>query len=241
MSLPGALYLLPNLLNGTDTSIIAPSVQALLPKIGGYIVEDLRNARRYLLQLGLREAGITIDSLIWIELDKHHPASQNFSGCWELSQQKGINWGLLSEAGSPAIADPGSVVVRSAHKAGIVVKPQPSPSSLLMALMASGCNGQQFAFLGYLPIQAGAKTAALKKAGQNAANLGQSQIIIETPYRNDALLTEMIATLHPERWLCVAADLTLPTEQIWAQSVATWRSLPTLPKLNKRPAVFIIG
>ena len=152
----------------------------------------------------------------------------------------GQDAGVLSEAGCPGIADPGAALAAEAHRQGVRVVPLTGPSSLLLALMGSGMNGQQFAFLGYLPVDRAARQAAIKKLEQQAQRASQTQLFIETPYRNDALFTDLLASLQPATRLCVACDLTAPTELLVTKTVADWRKTHP-PALHKRPAVFVVG
>ena len=151
---------------------------------------------------------------------------------------EGISAGIISEAGCPGIADPGADIVRLAHQKGLKVVPLVGPSSLLLAMMASGLNGQNFAFNGYLPIDKQQRKSTLK-ALERKAQEGQSQLFIETPYRNTQLLSELTTTLHDSTLLCVACDITLPTEHIQTLTIRQWRS--TSIDLHKRPTIFIIG
>jgi 16S rRNA (cytidine1402-2'-O)-methyltransferase len=155
--------------------------------------------------------------------------------------RNGLEAGVLSEAGCPGIADPGAALAQEAHRLGLAVRPLVGPSSILLALMGSGLNGQRFAFLGYLPIEKAARITAIKALEKEAAQRDQSQLCIETPYRNDQLLADLLAHLSPGTRLCVATDLTASTEYLRTLSVSTWRQLPELPKLHKRPAVFAWG
>ena len=148
--------------------------------------------------------------------------------------------GILSEAGCPAVADPGANLVALAHRHGYEVRPLVGPSSLLLALMASGANGQNFAFKGYLPSEKSERIAALKSLEQRSRQQNETQIFIETPYRNDALLADALETLYPETCLCTATDLTLPSQEIISQTVAAWRKMKTLPNLKKRPTIFVL-
>ena len=154
--------------------------------------------------------------------------------------REGRDMGLLSEAGCPAVADPGANLVALAHQAGFEVKPLVGPSSILLALMASGANGQNFAFKGYLPAEKGARLTALKALEQHSRQQNETALFIETPYRNDALLADAVQHLHPATRLCVACDLTLPSQTIISQTIANWRKLAALPDLKKRPTIFVL-
>ena len=151
---------------------------------------------------------------------------------------EGKNVGLMSEAGCPGVADPGAVIVKLAHEKGIQVVPLVGPSSILLAIMASGMNGQSFAFNGYIPIDAAEKKAAIKNLEKLSISKNQSQLFIETPYRNNKMLEDIISSLHPETYLCVACDITLPTEYIKTMRVVNWKK--TKIDLHNRPTIFII-
>ena len=151
---------------------------------------------------------------------------------------EGKNVGLMSEAGCPGVADPGAVIVKLAHEKGIQVVPLVGPSSILLAIMASGMNGQSFAFNGYIPIDASEKKAAIKNLEKLSIIKNQSQLFIETPYRNNKMLEDILSCLHPETYLCVACDITLPTEYIKTMRVVNWKK--TKVDLHNRPTIFII-
>jgi 16S rRNA (cytidine1402-2'-O)-methyltransferase len=147
---------------------------------------------------------------------------------------------LISDAGCPGVADPGAVLVAAAHEAGIPVVPLVGPSAVLLALMASGMNGQSFAFHGYVPAKPGPRTTALRALDQAIARTGATQLFIETPYRNDALVDAILLACRPELRFCIAVDLTLPAEQVESRTIAAWRDVPR-PSLAKRPAIFLLG
>lgn len=195
-------------------------------------MEELRTARRVLSAYGLRGQ---IDGLDFHVLNEH-TAPEEVEALLPLFDGQDV--GLLSEAGLPAVADPGAALVALCHRHGIEVVPLVGPSSLMLALMASGLNGQSFAFRGYIPAKTDERRSALKELEKQSRALKQSQLLIETPYRNDALLSDMLAVLSPATRLCVAADLTLPTQFIRTKSVAEWKKAPAV--IGKRPCVFII-
>lgn len=195
-------------------------------------MEELRTARRVLSRYGLRGH---IDELEFHVLNEH-TSPQEVEAM--LSLFDGQDVGLLSEAGLPAVADPGAALVALCHRHGIRVVPLVGPSSLMLALMASGLNGQSFAFRGYIPAKTEERRSAVKGLEKQSRSLSQSQILIETPYRNDALLADLLRELAPETRLCVAADLTLPTQYIRTDTVAGWRKTPVT--VGKRPCVFIL-
>ena len=230
---PGILYLIPTPLGENDPVEVLP--QQVLDRacsLRCFVVEELRTARRVLSRYGLRGH---ID-----ELDLHilneHTAPAEVEAMLPLFEGQDI--GLLSEAGLPAVADPGAALVALCHRHGIRVVPLVGPSSLMLALMASGLNGQSFAFRGYIPAKTDERRAAIKELERQSRALDQSQILIETPYRNDALLTDLLQGLSPATRLCVAADMTLSTESVISKTVAEWRKAPAV--IGKRPCVFII-
>ena len=231
----GTLYLIPNSLGTDDPGIfLPPSVRNLIPDVSHFIVENRRNARRYLKRV---DRSIDIDRLTFFELNKHTPPREIPSFLHPLHE--GHSVGMISEAGLPGVADPGAVVVRLAHEAFVPVKPLTGPSSLMLALMASGLNGQSFRFTGYLPVKRAERVKAVKELEQRAKKQDETQIFIETPYRNEALLEDILASCHGATNLCIAADLTLDGEMVKTQPIGEWRKKK--PALHKRPAVFLIG
>lgn len=231
----GSLVLIPCFL-GDEASkdSLSPDIERAMTRINHYIVENEKSARKFIKRICPDKN----QSTLWIcELDKHGNTED-----WRLFTEPfeaGHSVGLLSEAGCPAVADPGAGIVRLAHEKQIPVYPLPGPSSILLGLMASGMNGQNFAFRGYLPIESKERSAFLKKLEQTALTQGQTQIFIETPYRNDKLLETLLRVLQPDTRLCVAADLTLPTQEIFSASVARWHKIKI--SLHRRPAIFLIG
>lgn len=229
----GRLYLIPTPLGDYPPQrVLTPEVLAILPTVEVFFVEELRTARRFLSAAGLKGH---IEALELHEINEHTSPEQ-ISALAALL--KGRTAALISEAGLPAVADPGAQLVALAHEKGIEVLPQVGPSSLMMALMSSGMNGQCFAFTGYLPVKPDARRARIAELERRSAREGQSQIVIETPYRNDALLADLLAVCRPETRLCVAADITLPTQMILSKTVAAWRE--AVPVIGKRPCVFVI-
>lgn len=230
---PGRLVLIPTPLGENDPAEVLPgAVLETACSIRRYVVEELRTARRVLSRYGLRGH---IDELEFHVLNEH-TSPQEVEAM--LSLFDGQDVGLLSEAGLPAVADPGAALVALCHRHGIQVVPLVGPSSLMLALMASGLNGQSFAFRGYIPAKTEERRSAIKGLEKQSRSLSQSQILIETPYRNDALLADLLRELAPETRLCVAADLTLPTQYIRTDTVAGWRKTPVT--VGKRPCVFIL-
>ncbi len=236
----GNLYLIPTLLGGDDTSILPPQLLQVAQEIDVYIVENVRSARRFLVKLGIKKVGKVIDDLTFHLMDKH--ADPHQFGQYLQAATKGQHIGLLSEAGCPAVADPGSTVVKAAHKKGIEVIPLVGPSSLMLALMASGMNGQQFTFHGYIPIQKGDRIKYLQRIAAHASKTGETQLFIEAPYRNRHLLNDLFDHLRPENLLCIAADITLPSQYIRTYTIAEWRKKKAkMPDLHKRPVVYVVG
>lgn len=231
----GNLYLIPTPLGDTGFEAALPAFNLqLLQKIEIFIVEELRTARRF-----LRKAGYTQDfeNVTFYLLNEHTP--DNETGTMLEKAGTGQNIGLLSEAGLPCIADPGNIVVRLAHQKGIRVIPLTGPSSIMLALMASGFNGQNFVFHGYLPVKTDERLKVLRELEHAIAKSNQTQIFIETPYRNLAMLESIVKTCHPSLSLCIAVDLTLTTEWIRSMPISEWKKQK--PDLHKRPAVFLLG
>ena len=235
------LYLLPTpLAEDTAPQVLPPQVVAAVAELSYFLVENLRTARRFVKEVAPHRV---IEEIRFELIDKDSTPAQVRAALAPLVQQPGLGAGVLSEAGCPGIADPGAALAQEAHRLGLAVRPLVGPSSILLALMGSGLNGQRFAFHGYLPIEKAGRLAAIKALEKDAARLDQSQLFIETPYRNDQLLSDLLAHLQPATRLCVAADLTAPTEYLRTLPVAEWRRLPQpeLPRLHKRPAVFALG
>lgn len=230
----GTLYLLPTGLGESALADVLPGqVLATAGRLVHFIAENPKSARAFLKQAGyprpLTEATITT-------LDKNTPADA-VPGLLEPLLQ-GFDAGLLSEAGCPAVADPGALLVRAAHRAGIAVKPLVGPSSLLLALMASGLNGQRFAFHGYLPVENAARAQRLRELERRSRQDDATQIFIETPYRNDVMLQALLGSCAPDTLLCVATDLTQPSAQVRTQRIADWQR--NTPSIDRRPSVFLV-
>ncbi len=239
MPTPAPLYLLPTVLTGEDFStapaVLPAAIPARIAELRLFFVENVRTARRFIKAV---VPTAVIDDLTFELIDKDAPADVVRRAIQRVSQGEAA--GVLSEAGCPGIADPGAALAAEAHRQGVRVVPLTGPSSLLLALMGSGMNGQQFAFLGYLPVERAARQAAIRKLETQARSVSQTQLFIETPYRNQALLTDLLATLQPATRLCIACDLTAPTELLITKTVADWRKTEP-PALHKRPAVFVVG
>ncbi len=230
----GTLYLIPTTLGDSSISSVIPNdITILLKQIKHFIVEDIRTTRRYLKKV---DKSIDIDELTFYELNKHTTPQQK-SGFLN-SAKKGNHIGIISEAGCPGVADPGSDIVAAAHHQNIKVVPLVGPSSILLSLMASGMNGQSFAFHGYLPIKSGERTKAIKHLENLSVREKQTQIFIEAPYRNNHLLKDILSACNPKTRVCVACDITLETEFIKTKSVTQWKN--KLPELHKKPTIFLI-
>ena len=228
----GKLYLIPSPLgDGAPSEVLPASVLELLPSLQCFVVEEVRTARRFLSSAGLKGH---IQDLEFHELNEHTSPSQveEYAALFE-----GRDVGLISEAGLPAVADPGARLVALCHRFGIEVVPMVGPSSLMMALMSSGLDGQSFAFAGYIPAKTEERRQALKTLEKRSR--GQSQILIETPYRNDSLFADMLSVLAPDTRICVAANLTCPDQFIRTLPVALWKKQQGFV-IGKRPCVFII-
>lgn len=230
----GKLYLIPVTLGEVDAADVLPyTVKRTIAFIDHYIVENEKTARRSIKSILPEKVQA---SLHLSTLNKHTDVAEHnemLKPCFD-----GLNVGLMSEAGCPGIADPGAAIVKLAHEKGIQVVPLVGPSSILLAMMASGMNGQSFTFHGYLPIDKGERKSALKNLEKLSSDKDQSQLFIETPYRNNKMLEDLVQTLQPSTHLCVAADITLPSEFIKTQRIADWKK--TKVDLDKRPAIFII-
>lgn len=230
----GKLYLIPSPLGDNDpVEVIPSSVLATACSLKTFVVEELRTARRFLSRYGLKGH---IDDLEFHVLNEH-TEPQEVEALMCLFDRGDV--GLISEAGLPAVADPGAALVALCHRDGVEVVPMVGPSSLMLALMASGLNGQSFAFRGYLPAKTDERRSALRSVEKTSSQLKQSQIIIETPYRNDSLFADMLQGLSPATRICTAADITLPTQTIRTMTVAGWRRQKDF-SIGKRPCVFII-
>lgn len=227
------IFLLPMLLaENTHQSVLTPHALEALKTIKVFFVENIKTTRRFISSL---KAGIVIDDLQFIEINQDSDFEELFGILNELEQDAGI----ISEAGCAGVADPGALVVEVAHQLGLQVKPLVGPNSILLALMASGFNGQSFAFNGYLPIKDDERAKKLRSLEREALQKKQTQIFMETPYRNNQMLTAIVNNLNPNTRLCIAADITSETEYIKTQSIESWKR-KGLPDLNKRPAIFLI-
>lgn len=231
------LILFPVAIGADDLALSLPAANlALLAQCHTFIVEELRSARRFLVHAGYPHP---IDQTTFLLLNEH-TSPQEITHYLDAAE-RGEDIGLLSEAGLPCIADPGAMVTRLAQSKGIEIVPLVGPSSLMLALMASGLNGQQFAFNGYLPVERHQRTAAIRSLEQTALRTGQTQIFIEAPYRNNQMLESLATSCKGDTMICVACDLTLPTQTIRTLTAAQWRTARQSVNLHKRNTVFLIG
>ena len=231
------LYLIPTpLADDTAAQVLPPQVVAAVARLPYFLVENARTARRFVKSVAPARV---IEDIRFGVIDKDSTPAE-VRAALEPLRREGLDAGVLSEAGCPGIADPGAALAAEAHRLGLPVVPLVGPSSLLLALMASGLNGQQFTFHGYLPIEKGPRATAIKALEREAQQRNQSQLFIETPYRNGALFLDLLAHLQPATRLCVAADVTGAGEFIRTQPVGEWRKRPA-PELHKIPTVFVLG
>ena len=229
-----ALYLIPVTLGDTPHSQVLPDYNTeIIRNIRHFIVEDLRSARRFLKKV---DRDINIDELTFYAMGKH--ASPEAFASYLHPLEQGMPVGVISEAGCPAVADPGADVVAIAQREHLPVVPLVGPSSILMSLMASGFNGQSFAFQGYLPIEAGERIKRIKQLEQRVYAEGQTQIFIETPYRNHKMIEDLVRACRPHTRLCVAADISCPDESIRTLSLGEWAK--TKYDYQKTPAIFLL-
>ena len=230
----GKLYLIPTTLGEMQPEDVLPqTIKRSIDFIDHYIVENEKTARRFIKSVHPEKKQSELELSL---LNKHTEESDYLKMIQPLLN--GMNVGLMSEAGCPGVADPGAVIVKIAHEKGIQVVPLVGPSSILLAIMASGMNGQSFAFNGYLPIDASEKRNAIKQFEKLSQEKNQSQLFIETPYRNNKLLEDLTQILNPQTHLCIACDITLPTEFIKTKTINDWKKNKV--DLHKRPCIFII-
>jgi 16S rRNA (cytidine1402-2'-O)-methyltransferase len=230
----GSLFLIPTVLApGTAEQVLAPQVREALSRLDYFFSENLRTSRRFISEL---KTGRSIESLTFYELNKDTPEAET-AGQMQILLD-GSDAGVLSEAGCPGVADPGAVAVRLAHRMGIRVVPLVGPSSILLALMGSGFSGQSFAFHGYLPIDRDERSKAVRQLEKEALQKNQTQIFMETPFRNNQLLDELLRTCQPNTPLCIACQITAPDELILTLPVKEWKK--QRPDLHKKPTVFLL-
>ena len=230
--MPATIYLIPTVLSEGATKCLPAYILDAVKQCSVFFVENERTARRY-LKLLWKE--MVIDDYSWYNMKEVTPEISN-AFLQALKEDKNI--GLISEAGCPGVADPGQALVAIAQQKGAVVKPLVGPNSILLALMASGMNGQQFQFVGYLPIDMGERVKAIKALEAESKQKSCTQIFIETPYRNNPLLETLVKTCHPQTQLCIAADLTSKEEWVQTKTVQQWKG--ALPPLHKRPVIFLM-
>jgi 16S rRNA (cytidine1402-2'-O)-methyltransferase len=234
MAKSGTLYLIPTPLGGDDAiAVLAGSTLRVLQTLDSFIVEDAKTARQFLKLAGYPRA---LQDVEFRTLDEHTAHARLPELLAPLLE--GRNCGLLSDAGCPAVADPGAALVRHAHARGVRVVPLVGPSAVLLALMGSGLNGQRFAFHGYLPVDRDERHAKLRKLEGDSLHNDQTQIFIEAPYRNHALLQAVLESCRDDTLLCLATDLTLSTEEIHTQTISAWKKKP--PDINRRPTMFLL-
>lgn len=235
MTKKGTLYLIPTVLGDTaETADILPiKINRLINQIDEYIVENEKTARHYLKKMGIQKP---LQEIVLHPLNQHTEQMQVAGYLKSIDTGKDI--GIISEAGCPGVADPGAEVVKIAHQRNITVKPLVGPSSILLSLMASGFNGQSFAFQGYLPKERIDRIKRIRELEKLVYQRNQTQLFIETPYRNMHLLEDILASCDSKTLLCVACDITLQTEFIKTKSIAEWKK--QLPDISKRPAIFLM-
>lgn len=229
------LFLIPTLLaDDTESLVLPPRIREVIEHTDAYFVENVRSARRFIS--GLKTSRV-IDETTFFELTKDTPPAETRRQIQELMERK-RNAGVLSEAGCPGVADPGSVLVGFAHTLNWRVEPLVGPSSILLALMASGMSGQSFVFHGYIPIDRQDRARAIRFLEKEAQTRQQTQIFMETPYRNDALFADVLANCQPNTRLSVACNLTAPDAFVKTMTVREWKS--NVPDLRKKPTVFLL-
>lgn len=230
----GTLYLIPTTLGDNEPLEVLPlSVKKIIEITDHFIVENEKTARRFIKKITPKKSQPSLQLFLLNKYTKDEELPAFLEAIFQ-----GKNVGLLSEAGCPGVADPGAAVVKIAHEKNIKVVPLVGPSSILMAMMASGMNGQNFAFNGYLPIDSQERKRTIKQLEKRAYDFQQSQAFIETPYRNDKLLSDLLTTLSGQTRLCIASDITLPSEYIRTLTINEWKKASV--NLHKRPTIFII-
>jgi len=230
--MPSVIYLIPTVLSDTETNCLPLYILDAVKNCSVFFVENERTARRY-LKLLWKE--MTIDSYEWYSIKD---ANDEVVSAFKQKIREDKNIGIMSEAGCPGVADPGQLLISVAQQMHLVVKPLVGPNSILLALMASGMNGQQFQFVGYLPIESSERTKVIKNLESESRQKQCTQIFIETPYRNNQLIEALTRILHPQTKICIAVDLTSPTETIQTKTVQQWKT--AIPQIHKRPAIFLI-
>jgi 16S rRNA (cytidine1402-2'-O)-methyltransferase len=228
-----SLYLIPcPLAEETNDIVLSPQIKETIAELDIFFVENIRTSRRFISSLKL---GKVIDNITFYELTKDTPEHETRQQLTNLTQ----NAGIISEAGCPGVADPGAIAVKIAHQLAILVTPLVGPSSILLALMASGMSGQSFVFHGYLPIDKALRKKNIQQLEKDAHHKNQTQLFMETPFRNNQLMEAVLEVCQPETLLCVASNLTAPDEFVKTLPIKQWRK--TKPDLHKKPTIFIIG
>ncbi len=230
---PATIYLIPTFLDEDALTVLPEYITQAVKTCDVFFVENERSARRFLKKLWKE---MEIDRYDWFVIHKSEESTKT-EFLHQVKQGKQI--GILSEAGCPGIADPGQLLVAAAHQAGAIVKPLVGPSSILLALMASGMNGQQFQFNGYLPVDAQERNRKIKELEALSQKQSSTQIFIETPYRNQVMIEAILKNGHPDTRLCVAVNLTGKMESIHTKTIEDWRK--AVPELQKQPAIFLIN
>jgi 16S rRNA (cytidine1402-2'-O)-methyltransferase len=228
----GKVFLIPTVLHEQAMETIPSYVLNSVKQCEIFFVENERAARRYLKSIWKE---IVIDNYKWFTI---HKAEEEVEQSFIQLLKQGRNIGIISEAGCPGVADPGQLLVNAAHRISATIKPLVGPNSILLALMASGMNGQQFQFIGYLPIATDARQRALKELENESAKKNCTQIFIETPYRNNQLIKDILQTCKPQTQLCIAVDITAANEKIITKTIAEWKK--ELPDIHKRLAIFLL-
>lgn len=231
----GKLFLIPALLGATTAEQVIPvGTLDVVRTLRFFVVENVRTARRMLSKM---QMPCPIDELQFVELDKHKPGNLDLM-TYLGPALEGHDVGVMSEAGTPCVADPGALVVELAHQAGVQVVPLTGPNAMILALMASGFNGQSFAFHGYIPIKNPERVQKIKALERQSAANDETEMFIETPFRNNAMIDEIVKNCHPNTMLCVASNITMPDEKIVSESISKWKSIKY--DWNKKPAVFLL-
>ncbi|CAL1520645.1 SAM-dependent methyltransferase [Chitinophaga sp. MM2321] len=232
MNAPGKVYLIPTVLSADALYSIPAYVTPIVKQLRVFYVENERTARRYLKAL---DRSIVIDDLRLLLMHENHPPDLALAKKLLL---EGTDIGVISEAGCPAIADPGHLIVQVAHSIDAPVIPMIGPNSILLALMASGMNGQNFQFVGYLPIKSPERGKMIRELEEISGKKNQTQLFIETPYRNNPMMRDILDNCKDDTQVCIAADITAPTEYIKTKTVKEWKT--AIPEIHKKPAIFLL-
>ena len=230
----GTLYMIPSFLSEENNGVIPDATKEIIFSLDHFIVENEKSARHFLKAAGYPKPLQQLN----LQVLNEHTKAEEIPGLLK-SLLAGINVGIISEAGCPGVADPGSELVRLAHEINIEVIPLVGPSSILLALMASGMNGQRFTFLGYLPREKSLRVKAIRELEKNSITKNETQIFIEAPYRNAPLLEDILNTCGAETRLCIASDITSPSQSVKTLTIKEWKK--KIPDIQKRPVVFLVG